>query len=78
MGNYLINQVIKSLLNLLFGCRFFIVNSCLDKKTYKLVSVNEIRIQKRSAEIGDSNKFQFIEFGGKHMIKYNILNIDDL
>ena len=33
---------------------------------------------KRSAPTMDAKKYDFIEFGGEHFIKYNIININDL
>jgi len=59
---------------------FHIANQCRRKSSYLLEDVAKVLV-KRSAtpaegEVG--KKFNFIEFGGKHFIKYNIVNIDDL
>jgi len=59
---------------------FHIANQCRRKSSYLLEDVAKVLV-KRSAtptegEVG--KKFNFIEFGGKHFIKYNIVNINDL
>ena len=66
-------------IHLLF-CSFHIANQCRRKSSYLLEYVAKVLV-KRSAtptegEVG--KKFNFIEFGGKHFIKYNIVNINDL
>lgn len=54
---------------------YYIANSCVDKPIYRLIEI-ESRIVKRSTE--EANKYQFMEFGGHAMIKYNIINLDEL
>lgn len=54
-----------------------IANSCKDKTSYLLEDVDKVLV-KRSAPAVKTGKSEFIEFGGKHFIKYNIININDL
>lgn len=54
---------------------FFISRSCAGRTTYRLEEVTK-RVVKRSAVTND--KFQFAEFGGKAMIKYNIVNLNEI
>merc|ERR1712018_551478 len=52
-----------------------IANNCRGRTSYLLEEVEKLLV-KRSPS--DDNKYQFIEFGGKGFIKYNIVNINDL
>jgi len=55
---------------------FHIASQCRRRTSYLLEEVEKVLV-KRSAPT-DGKKFNFIEFGGKHFIKYNIVNIKDL
>lgn len=57
----------------------FATEVCRDKITYQLVPVDDfaVAIVKRSVD-ESATPFQFIEFTGKAIIKYNILNLADL
>merc|ERR1712018_493349 len=60
------------------GCKeygFVIYINCRDRTSYRLEDV-EKSLKKRSTEEG--KKYQFIEFGGKSFIEYNIVNLHDL
>ena len=50
-----------------------IANNCRGRTSYRL---EEVTLVKRSVD--PEKKYQFIEFGGKSFIKYNIVNINDL
>jgi hypothetical protein len=55
---------------------FFIERSCFNYKTYRLEEVTSTKIiVKRSA---DEPLEGFVEFAGKALIKYNIINLADL
>jgi hypothetical protein len=70
-------RVVLPPLDSLEGYGFFIERGCMNYKTYRLEEVSSTKIMvKRSA---DRQPLQgFVEFGGKSMIKYNILNLDDI
>lgn len=69
-------RVVLPPLQSLEGYGFFIASSCSPYKTYRLEEVSPTRIVvKRSA---DEPLTGFVEFAGKSLIKYNILNLDDI
>lgn len=55
---------------------FHIASQCRRRTSYLLEEVEKVLV-KRSAPT-EGKTFNFIEFGGKHFIKYNIVNIKDL
>lgn len=55
---------------------FHIANQCHRRTSYLLEEVEKVLV-KRSAPT-EGKTFNFIEFGGKHFIKYNIVNFSDL
>jgi len=60
-----------------YGCP--ITTLCRGKKSYYLDELDEMNTMvKRSTEEGLAKKFDFVEFAGKSLIKYNIANINDL
>jgi hypothetical protein len=67
-----------------FDRRYFIFSACTDKTIYRLEKVIGNIIVKRSAEAaGDydgtaAGDYQFAEFTGKSMVKYNIVNLGDI
>ena len=56
---------------------FFIERGCINYKTYRLEEMSSTKILvKRSS---DRQPLQgFVEFGGKSLIKYNIVNLGDI
>lgn len=55
---------------------FHIATQCRRRTSYLLEEVEKVLV-KRSAPT-EGKPFNFIEFGGKHFIKYNIVNFSDL
>ena len=53
----------------------FIMASCSDKVTYRLERATDV-IVKRSAD--DSRDYQYVEFTGKRLVKYNIVNLGEI
>jgi hypothetical protein len=58
---------------------FFIERSCFSYKTYRLEEVTSTKILvKRSADNQGEPLKGFVEFAGKSLIKYNIINLDEI
>jgi len=84
---------INSVNSTVFGCPIATIsrNSC--DKFYQLYDIHdeildeildqdygldEIRREKRSADDDVNNEYDFVEFAGKSLVKYNIVNVKDL